>query len=192
MQMNLETVYLTCAAVGGTVLVLQTVMLLLGGGDHDADAVHVEASEIGAANSGEVHTTDTGFGLFSVRTVSAFLTIFGLSGWACQSAGWGALPSVAVSLAAGFAMLLAVAWLFHAQKKLSSSGTVNPANAVGQVGHVYLRIPEKHTGKGKITLALQGRTVEFDAVTSGREIATGTEVRVARQVTQDTFEVEPV
>jgi hypothetical protein len=98
---------------------------------------------------------------------------------------------VAVSLAAGFAMLFGVAWLFHAQKKLAASGNVDPAAAVGQPARVYLRIPENNAGKGKITLVLQGRTVELNAFTHGAAIATGSEVRVVRQVTGDTFEVEP-
>src|SRR6185295_11097681 len=82
MPWKMETIYLGCAAIGGTILVLQTILLLFGGGDHDADAVHVDTSDIGASNSGEAHTQDTGFGLFSVRTIASFLTFFGLGGWA--------------------------------------------------------------------------------------------------------------
>src|SRR5205814_9703334 len=110
--------------------------LLVGGGDHDTDAINVGASDIGQADSGEVHATDTGIGLFSVRTVSAFLTFFGLAGWAALRAGWNTLPTLAVALVAGFVMLFAVAWLFYMQKKLASSGNVNPARAVGMTAHV--------------------------------------------------------
>ena len=42
----------------------------------------------------------------------------------------------------------------------------------------------------KITVAIQGRTHEYQAVTSGPELATGTEVRVVKQITENTFEVE--
>ena len=49
-----------------------------------------------------------------------------------------------------------------------------------------------NAGKGKITVAVQGRTVEFNAFTNGRAIPTNAEVRVVRQVTPDTFEVEPL
>ena len=42
MTWNMETIYLGCAAIGGTVLVVQTVLLLFGGGDHDADVMHVD------------------------------------------------------------------------------------------------------------------------------------------------------
>jgi len=55
---------------------------------------------------------------------------------------------------------------------------------------VYLRIPARNAGKGKITVSIQGRTHEFAASTAGQEIPSGAEVKVARQITQDTFEVE--
>lgn len=190
MNMSMETVYLGCAATGGTILVVQTAMLLLGGGDHDTDAIHVGASDIGQADSGEVHATDTGFGLFSVRTISAFLAFFGLAGWAGLNAGWSEGATIVVALGAGTLMLFAVAWLFYMQRKLASSGNVQPGKAVGMTARVYLRIPARNSGKGKITVAIQGRTVELNAFTNGAEIATGGEVRVVRQVTPDTFEVE--
>jgi hypothetical protein len=191
MTWNMETIYLGCAAVGGTVLVVQTILLMFGGGDHDADA-HVDTGGIGASDSGEAHGHDSGFGLFSVRTVAAFLTFFGLGGWAGLNAGWSGGKTIAAATAAGLLMLFLVAWLFHAQKKLASQGNVQPAGAVGLTARVYLRIPESNSGKGKITVAMQGRTVEFNAFTSGRAIPTDAEVRVVRQVTVDTFEVEPL
>lgn len=192
MPWNMETVYLACAALGGTVLVVQTVLLVFGGGDHDADVVPVDTADIGASNSGEVHGQDSGFGLFSVRTVAAFLTFFGLGGWAGLNAGWAPGATIAAAFAAGLAMLFAVAWLFHAQKRLASQGNVEPAGAVGKTARVYLRIPENNSGKGKVTVLLQGRTVELNAFTKGRAIPTDAEVRIVRLVTADTFEVEPL
>lgn len=109
-----------------------------------------------------------------------------------MNAGWSPGATIAVALAAGTLMLFAVAWLFHAQKRLASSGNVDPKGAIGRPARVYLRIPEKNSGKGKITVALQGRTVEFSAFTNGPAIPTDSEVRIVRQVTVDTFEVEPL
>lgn len=193
MNWTMETVYLGCAAVGGTVLVLQTLMLFFGGADHgDVGGVgHFDHGDIGQADSGE-HTHDTAFGLLSVRTGAAFLCFFGLMGWGGTSAGWGTFPTMGAALAAGLLMLALVGWLFSVQKKLYAAGNVDPRNAIGRSARVYLRIPAGNTGKGKITIALQGRTVEFNALTQGREIATGSEVRVTKQITQDTFEVEPL
>ena len=184
MSWTMETVYLTCATAGGAVLVLQTGMLLFGGADHDAD--------VGHSGSGEHHGADTGFNLLSVRSGAAFLTFFGLAGWGGTSAGWSTFPTMGAALGSGLVMLFLVAWLFSFQRKLYSAGNLDPRNAVGQPARVYLRIPAGNAGKGKITVSIQGRTQEYDASTAGPALPTGAPVRVVRQVTADTFEVEPL
>ncbi len=188
---SIQTVYLVCAVAGGTVLVAQTVMLMFG---HGGEADHVDVPhDIGNADSGEVHEADSGMSLLSVRTIAAFLAFFGLAGWAGERAGWGTLPTLGAALGAGFVMLLAVAWLFSLQKKLTAQGNLEPARAVGMTARVYLRIPAANSGKGKIHVVVQGRTAELAAFTKhATSIDTGAEVRVVRQVTADTFEVEPI
>jgi hypothetical protein len=167
------------------VLVLQTVLLLFGGGDadHDGDLGHADGSD---------HGHDGAFGLLSVRTGAAFLTFFGLAGWGGARAGWSTPATIGAALLAGTVMLFAVAYLFSLQRKLYSQGNLDPQNAVGRPARVYLRIPAANSGKGKITVSIQGRTVEYTACTVGGELATGSEVRIVRQITPDTFEVEPL
>jgi hypothetical protein len=189
MSIPMETVYLTCAAAGGAVLVLQTVMMLFGG-DHDA-AGGGGHEGIGHSDSGE-HGADSGLSLLSVRSVAAFLCFFGLAGWGGTLANWGSFPTIGAALAAGLVMLVAVAWLFSLRFKMYAEGTIEPGNAVGTTARVYLKIPAGRVGKGKITVSIQGRTAEFSASTAGAEIPTGAEVKVVRQITSDTFEVEPL
>jgi hypothetical protein len=189
MNLTMQTVYLTCAAAGGAVLVIQTVMLIFGGGDHDAGTVS-DHPEIGHSGSGEHDGHDGALNLLSIRGVAAFLTFFGLAGWGGTNAGWSAFATIGASVLSGSVMLVGVAWLFSLQKRLYSEGNLDPRNAVGSTARVYLRIPGGNAGKGKITVSIQGRTHEFAASTAGAEIPSGAEVRVARQITQDTFEVE--
>jgi hypothetical protein len=190
---SIETVYLVCAAAGGTVLIVQTLLLLLGHADGADAGVHVDHVEVGQADSGEVHSADSGMSLLSVRTVAAFLAFFGLAGWGGVRAGWGTAGTLGAAVLCGTVMLFAVAWLFSLQRKLTAQGNLEPARAVGLTARVYLRIPAANGGKGKIHVVLQGRTAEFVAFTRAeRELPTGSEVRVLRQVTPDTFEVEPL
>ena len=176
----IEMLCLGCALVGGSVLVLQTVMSVFGGDHGD---MHHDAG-------GDTGDHDSASNWLSIRSVAAFLAFFGLASWGCLKSGWSPLASLAVGLAAGSVMLVAVGLLFRLPAKMHSQGNIEPEGAVGKVGHVYLRIPAKNTGKGKITLVLQGRTAEFHACTQGAEIPTGAEVRIARLITSDTFEVE--
>jgi len=189
MEWSIYSVYLGCAVAGGGVLVIQTVMMLFGGGDHDVP--HVDTGvDIGASDSGEQANHDSGFGLLSVRSLAAFVCFFGLTGLYGTTAGWSTTTSLIASLVAGGVMLVAVAWLFSMQKKLYSAGNLVPANAIGRTARVYLKIPAANGGKGKVTVSIQGRTQEYGALTRGAEIATGAEVKIVRQVTEDTFEVE--
>ena len=61
--------------------------------------------------------------------------------------------------------------------------------AVGTTGTVYLSVPGKNGGAGKVTVKVQNRTVEYQAVTSQETLATGTAVQVIAVVGPDTVEV---
>lgn len=189
MDWTIKTVYLGCAVLGGAVLLIQTVLTMTGGGDHDIGHA-ADGPDIGAAGSGESPEHDTGFGLISIRSVASFFCFFGIVGMYGASAGWSTPATLAAAAGAGVVMLLGVAWLFSMQRKLYAQGNVDPKNAVGRTARVYLRIPASGAGKGKVTVSVQGRTVEYSASTKGAEIPTGSEVRITRQITEDTFEVE--
>jgi membrane protein implicated in regulation of membrane protease activity len=198
----METLYLLCATIGGTILVVQTILLVIGGGhgDGDFDAGdlhdghfdgHVGHDHGHGADHAADHAGDTFLKLLSFKTLVAFVTFFGLGGLACLQAGLSSVPSLAIALGAGFLALYLVAYLMTAMSRLQSRGNIDFKNAVGERGRVYLRVPGSNAGLGKITLALQGRTVACKAVTRGPEIPSGSNVRVV-SVAADTLEVEPV
>lgn len=176
---TVRTLYMACAMLGGVVLVLQLLLLMIGGIDGDADF----DSE---GDAGE------GLGLLSIRAVAGFLTFFGLVGLAGNAAGWHPLLTLLASFLAGTAVLFLVAWVMSLYRKLSASGNVDPKNAIGKTAKVYLRIPGSRQGKGKITVTVQGRELQFAATTASGELRTGSEVRIVGMTTEDTFEVEPL
>ncbi|HPF14160.1 MAG: hypothetical protein H6830_10335 [Planctomycetes bacterium] len=171
-----QTLFVGCAIVGGAILLLQLVLLLFGvDGDADLDV-----------DGGD------GFGFASIRTLSSLVATFGLVGWWALNEGYSPAAATGFGAVAGLLMMFLVAWLFSLQSKLFQDGTVDSTRAVGLVATVYLRIPAAGEGKGKITVALQGRTHEFAASTKGSAIPTGAEVRVVAQTSPNTFEVEPL
>jgi hypothetical protein len=179
---TMELAYMACAAAGATVLVLQTLLLLFGIGDADADVdLH------GDVGDGAHH--DGAFGLFSVRAIASFFTFFGLTGWLGVKKGWDPNLTVLLAAASGLALMAVVAWMMRVQARLQSRGNLDPRNALGQSARVYLRIPGKNAGFGKVTVKVQGRTAEFNAFTLGPELPTGALVRITRMSTPDTFEV---
>ena len=172
--------YIACAIAGGSVIGLQFGLGLLGFGDVDVDT-DVDA-DIG---------DDASLHILSVRAIGGFLTFFGLVGWLGHSSNppWGTPLTLISATASGAAAMLFVAWMMRMFRRLTSHGNVDPSNAVGRTAQVYLRIPGNDAGRGKITLSLQGRSVEFAATTKGEALPTGVACRIVTMTTPDMFEV---
>ncbi|MSR63093.1 MAG: hypothetical protein EXS08_11685 [Planctomycetes bacterium] len=185
----MELTYMACAAAGGTVLLLQTALLLFGVGDAHA-GIDVHHDFGGGHGDGHDGHHDGALSLLSVRAVASFFTFFGLTGWFGITRGWDETLTIGIALAAGLALMFAVAWMMRMQSKLQSKGNLDPKNALGLSARVYLRIPPKNSGFGKVTVKIQGRSAEFVAFTHGKELATGALVKITRMSTPDTFEVE--
>ncbi len=172
--------YVACAIAGGSVLIGQTGLNLFGlGGDTDVDP-DVDVDDVEGAD---------GLSFLSVRALAGFLTFFGLVGWAGTGSAWGKFPTLLAAFASGSSVMVLVAFIMRFFRRMASEGNVQPANAVGMSAKVYLRIPGNRAGKGKIVVSLQGRSVEFDAITAGGELPSGSECRIVRMTTESTFEV---
>jgi len=171
---GMYTIYLWSALIGGGLLVLQLLLTLLGG-DSDVD--------------GEVDVGADGPGL-SFRTAVAFLTFFGLGGMISVRSGFSPLVSLGLACLAGATAFWLVGLAMYQVSRLRSSGNVDIANAVGVEGKVYLTVPAERSGEGRVTVPIQGRTMQFKAVTRGPEIKTGGLCKVLSVHAGDTLEVE--
>ena len=140
-------------------------MMLIGaGGEADADF----DTDTDGDGSLDTHT-DTGVSLFTVKGLTAFFAIGGWTGMLMLSYNVGVAITVPVSVVAGLAAYFIVWALIRLVLKLQEDGTLNYASAIGQTATVYVSIPASRTGRGKITLVLQGRYTELDAVTDETE-----------------------
>jgi len=177
----MATFLLVCALLGSGVVVIQLGASLLGF-DHDAP-------QDADAHAGHAHLGE-GLNFTSVRALSAGLAFFGLVGYGLLRAGWAAWLALAVAAGAGLIAIVAVAFLMRMMLRLESDGTVRIENALWQPATVYVPIPGAKGGAGKVTLSLQGRLVEYQAVTGdGASLPTGTPVTVVDVVSPDTLEV---
>ena len=192
----MEFVYLACAAVGGTLLVIQFVTTVVGLGGEDVDF------DVGANVPDDLDFGDPGgdaavygstwiFAVISFKTLVAAFTFFGLAGMAGQSAGWTNISALFVALVAGLSAMFMVHWLMQGLHKLNHDGSVRIDRAVGKRGTVYVPIPPGKEGEGKVQMRLQNRIVELKAVTSQTEkLPTGASVEVVQILTPTTVEVE--
>ena len=126
-----------------------------------------------------VHGDFTPLKLFTVQGIVAF---FAVSGWVSIAAISGGMPpflGLPLGVVAGFFAMYGIAKLIQLSKKLVENGTVDFRNAIGESATVYIPIPPNGEGEGKVTLTLQGRFMECEAVSYSREqLKTGTQVRV--------------
>jgi hypothetical protein len=188
----MSTLFLLSAAIGGTVVVIQFTLTMIGFG---ADAADFDfPDDVDTDFDGDIdaaHTSTTGvFRVLSFRTVIAALAFFGLAGLGAESVGWGPLPTIAFASVCGFAALYAVYWLMQSLRRLDGDGTASIRRSIGQHGTVYTTIPESHSGTGKIQLNLQNRTMEYLAQTGGELLKPGAKIVVTDIVTSDTVAVE--
>jgi len=164
--------FLVCAVFGGGVLLLQLALGLFGLGDHDAghlDAAHEHNGDSDARG---------GLHLFSVRSCSAGLAFFGLTGLAALHAQWPLWLALPVAVAPALLAMALVAYLMRSLLRLESNGALRLENAIGSEATVYIPIPGAAQGPGRITFALQDRTIELDAITPGGPLSTGTPVTI--------------
>ena len=181
---NLQTLFMGCSIVGGAVLGLQLVLMLIGG-DHSGDISEFEADEVGLGDN-------LFFAHLSLKTVVAFVTFFGLSGWAAHEGDLAPWLQITVALGAGLVAFYIVAFIMASLMKLESKGNLDLTNAVGRTAQVYLRIPARKSGMGKVTVEIQQRSLQLNAVTDGDQIATGATVRVLSLLSNETVEVSPL
>lgn len=215
----MDTLFLLCAIIGGTILLLQFGMTVLGiGGDHgdgsDAgvdvgnhdfsgeghhdvghDASHSDAgghesSSGDHAHDGSEHSTVWFFKVITFQTLVAAVAFFGFAGKAAQAAKLSDVSALVLALAAGFGAMYGVYYLIRGLHKFNADGTVQIARAVGLPGTVYIPIPASNAGAGKIQMNLQNRVIEFQAMTAQDRLPSGAKVRVVGVIGPDTVEVE--
>jgi ABC-type transport system involved in cytochrome c biogenesis permease subunit len=174
--MGLNTTYLICAIAGGTILVLRLVMMLIGLDQGDAAAgadVSLDLGQDGALDDG----SNGGVNFLSLQSIAGFFTMFGLVGVGLLQINAAPALSLLGALAAGALTAWVTGFIFLKLQRLQSEGTLVISNAIGQVGTVYLTIPEN--ASGVVTVSVQGAMRSLDAVAEhGKSIPTGSIVRV--------------
>lgn len=174
----LEKLY-WCFAIPFSLLFLIQIIITFFAGDMDS----VEAE--GDADAAVEGDTGIDFQFLTLKNLIAFFTIFGWTGIACLSGGMGTLATIFISVAAGLVMMTIMASIAYFMGKLTDSGTLNLNNAKGKLASVYLRIPAKRKGTGKVQVKVQGLQT-LDAITDNEDdIITGALVEIIEVVNNE-------
>mgnify|MGYP001556189679 FL=1 len=175
---SLELFFLTCGALGGIYVIIRLIMQVAGVAD-DGDGGDFDADLDGDADGFDTDQgADSHFTYLSVHGLSAFLMMFGFTGFAMYNQSeLGVYASIGGGIAAGVAAVWLLGMLYKSIYRLQSSGTLPIEAAVGTTGQVYANIPAE--GRGQVQITVANRLREFEALSKEKTpLATGTPVEV--------------
>jgi len=162
---------MACAAIPMTVvMVLQLILMLIGVGfdseaDGELDDIDIDTTADTTPQEAASSENVSVFRIFTIRGIVAFFALGGWTGLAALSAGVHPFWAIQLSIFVGVCALLLAAIVIRLALRMQTSGNVNLNNAISQTADVYIRIPPARSDKGKITMLLQERFVELDAIT---------------------------
>ena len=185
--MDMEKFYLTCGLLGASFFVLRTILMLVGAdsSDMDFDAADVADMDVDVGDldadvdSGDIDLDadlDGGLKVLTIQGLTAFVMMFGLTGYALARSSVITAPFIlAGSCAMGVFTMWLVAKMFSLMHRLESSGTTSLDSAIGEEGTVYLTIRSGDTGKVQISVAgtlrvLNARSHDGKAIATGQRV----------------------
>ncbi|MDD3589853.1 MAG: hypothetical protein PHO46_06235 [Thermoguttaceae bacterium] len=185
----MDDLYLYCAIFGSAFVIVQFFASMLFGGGDDVgvdgvgDSVGLDLDGDGSVDvvADGVHSSSSGdfLRVFSVRTASAGIAFFGLTGLALRDANLNEFAKVGIAIAVGFATLFGVYFLIRSLSSFNADGSIRTNTAVQAEGTVYLTIPAGRKGAGKAMIVQQGRTLEYEAMTDSEfDLVPGTPIVV--------------
>lgn len=173
-------IYLIMALVGTAFFVIRLAIALFFGGDGDVDG---DMADVGG---------DGAFNMFSILSILAFFMGAGWMGLTCRI-DWdlNSMVSAAAATGFGFVLMMMASGLMAFARKLNRTVSYDTATAVGRTASVYMSIPMKGQGNGKIQVSVSGRLKTMDAASVGPRIPEFTSVKVISVRDDGTFIVEP-
>lgn len=163
------------------IFVIQTVMTFIG----------VDTSDgLEADFDGDISDADAPFQLFSLRNLINFLLGFSWTGISFFNTinNQSLLIGLAVLVGALFVYLFFL--IIRQVQKLAENNTFKIDNTLHKTAEVYLAIPERKSGKGKVMVSVKGTFHELDAMTEYEKIPSHTMVKVVKIVNGNVLLVE--
>ena len=123
---------------------------------------------------------DTPFLFFSLRNLTNFLLGFSWSGISFYNAFSNKTLLVLLSIVVG-ALFVALFFIIIQQiQKLAEDNSFKFSETLNKTAEVYLTIPERKNGQGKILISINGSVHQLDAMTEGTKIESGKIVKVVK------------
>ena len=179
-----DAVVYAALALGGTGLFLARLLLgfVMDFGDA-ADAADLDVDL----------DSNASFSIFSFLSITAFMMGTGWMGLATRlDLELGPIPSAVIAIGFGLVLMFGSAALLMGVRRLAQVQTYDPRTAIGRTGRVYLTIPARGSGNGRVRVSVSGRSMILDARTTGPAIDAFADVRVVDVRDDNVLIVEPL
>lgn len=176
------------------IFIIQSVMTFIGAdagdggidGDFDGGDLTTDVD-----SSSEFSDMGSGMNLLTFRNFVNFFLGFGWTAVLLHDKIQSTALLMVVAVLVGIALVVAVMYLFKWLSGMQQSGTINVyKQAVGCLGKVYLAIPAARSGSGKVQITIGGSVREYDALTDGETLPTGSNIKVLEALDDHTLLVE--
>ena len=173
------------------IFIIQSILTFIGadGGDGGIDTDFDSGFDTEAADA----AVEGGTNLYTFRNFVNFILGFGWSAILLQDKITSIPLLLILSAVVGVALVAIVMYLFKWLSSMQQLGNINLYKAaVGCNGTVYIPIPGERQGEGKAQISINQSVREYNAVTDGEALKTGTQIKVVEVLSPDTVLVEPL
>jgi hypothetical protein len=118
------------------------------------------------------------FQFFSFRNLVHFMLGFGWTGISFYSMIENKTLLIGIALMVGLGFVAIFFLIISQIKKLAEDNTFKISETLGKTGEVYLTIPEKKSGTGKVQISVKGSFKELRAITDSETLKSGTLIKV--------------
>jgi len=166
------------------IFVIQSVMTFAGVDSHDG---------LSADFDGDLQNGDTPFQLFTFRNMINFLLGFSWTAISFYNIVESRAILLTLSFLVGAAFVILFFMIIRQIERLAEDNSFRITNALNKTASVYLTIPARKAGTGKIQVSVKGSFHELEAVTeSEKKIETSATVRIIRIESNNLVVVERI
>ena len=147
---------------------------------------------ISADFDSDLDHTNSPFQLFSFRNLIHFLLGFSWTGISFYNTITSTALLIFLSIVIGALFVGAFFFIITQIQRLAEDNSFRIENALNQLGTVYLTIPERKSGRGKVQVSVRGSFHELDAITEQEKIESSATVRIVRIESNNLVVVERI
>jgi len=185
----ISNAYFFIAVGSSAFFILQSIFTFIGIGDNfELDADFDAELDLDVDIADGLNMT---FHLFTIRGIISFFMVFGWSGFLLTQNELNPVAVFFISMGTGTIMLFLIALVYYFFERISQDGNMDIKTAIGKQGTVYIPIPHRNEGIGKVQIVVGESLKTLDAIAKDKPITTGSQVRVIG-IINEMLEVEEI